>query len=126
MAGLFEAQVTNLGKYNEGVLAGEPLTFPASPQAVQVLLKEIGVDGIRYEEIFITCYDFGGQLPELQQCLGEYESLDELNHLACLLSELSPDDLEKFGAALNMGTHTSDLADVINLAENLDSFEFYI
>ena len=87
MAGLFEAHVTNLGKYNEGVLAGEPLTFPASPQAVQALLKDIGVDGIRYEEIFIASYDFGGILPELSEHLGEYESLDELNHLACLLSE---------------------------------------
>lgn len=125
MAGLFEAQVTNLGKYNEGVQAGEPLTFPTSPQAVQALLKEIGVDGIRYEEIFIACYDFGSGLPELQGCLGEYESLDELNHLACLLSELSPDDRTKFEAALNIGTHTADLADVINLAENLDCFEFY-
>ena len=54
MAALFEAHVTNLGKYNEGVLAGEPLSFPASPQAVQALLKDIGVDGIRYEEIFIA------------------------------------------------------------------------
>ncbi len=125
MAGLFEAHVTNLGKYNEGVLAGEPLTFPTSPQAVQALLKDIGVDGIRYEEIFIACYDFGGVLPELQGSLGEYESLDELNHLACLLSELSPDDLAKFSAALSMGTHTSNLADIINLAENLDCFEFY-
>ncbi len=125
MAGLFEAQVTNLGKYNEGVVAGEPLTFPTSPQAVQALLKEIGVDGIRYEEIFIACYDFGSGLPELQGCLGEYESLDELNHLACLLSALSPDDRTKFEAALNIGTHTADLADVINLAENLDCFEFY-
>ena len=60
MAGLFEAHVANLGKYNEGVLAGEPLLFPASPQAVQALLKEIGVDGIRYETIFIASYDFGG------------------------------------------------------------------
>ena len=41
MAALFEAHVTNLGKYNEGVLAGEPLSFPASPQAVQALLKDI-------------------------------------------------------------------------------------
>ena len=88
MAGLFEAHVTNLGKYNEGVLAGEPLSFPASPQAVQALLKDIGVDGIRYEEIFIASYDFGGILPELSEHLGEYESLDELNHLACLLSEI--------------------------------------
>ena len=125
MAGLFEAHVTNLGKYNEGVLAGEPLSFPASPQAVQALLKDIGVDGIRYEEIFIASYDFGGILPELSEHLGEYESLDELNHLACLLSEMAPDDFEKFGAALSMGTHTSSLADIINLAENLEYFEFY-
>ena len=125
MAGLFEAHVANLGKYNEGVLAGEPLSFPASPQAVQALLKEIGVDGIRYEEIFIANYDFGGNLPELSGCLGGYENLDELNHLACLLSEMSSDDLAKFEAALSMGTNTSYLADVINLAENLDCFEFY-
>ena len=125
MAGLFEAHVTNLGKYNEGVLAGEPLSFPASPQAVQALLKEIGVDGIRYEEIFIASYDFGGILPELSGSLGEYESLDELNHLACLLSELPQSEIEKFEAALHIGAHTSSVADIINLAENLDSFEFY-
>ena len=76
MAGLFEAHVANLGKYNEGVLAGEPLLFPASPQAVQALLKEIGVDGIRYETIFIASYDFGGILPELSGCLSGYENLD--------------------------------------------------
>ncbi|WP_347282385.1 antirestriction protein ArdA [uncultured Alistipes sp.] len=116
MAALFEAQITNLGKYTEGVLAEEPLSFPASPQAVQALLKEIGVDGIRYESFFITSYNFGGILPELSGCLGECESLDELNHLACLLSEMAPDDFEKFSAALSMGTHTSSLADVINLS----------
>lgn len=76
MAALFEAHVANLGKYNEGVLAGEPLSFPASPQAVQALLKEIGVDGIRYETIFIASYDFGGILPELSDCLSGYENLD--------------------------------------------------
>ena len=124
MAALFEAQVTNLGKYNEGVLAGEPLAFPTSPQAVQALLKDIGVDGIRYEEIFIASYDFGGILPELSEHLGEYENLDELNHLACLLSEMAPDDFEKFGAALSMGTHTSGLADIINLLYNLVSYDY--
>lgn len=125
MAALFEAHVANLGKYNEGVLAGEPLLFPASPQAVQALLKEIGVDGIRYETIFIASYDFGGILPELSGCLSGYENLDELNHLACLLSEMPSDDLAKFEAALSMGTNISYLADIINLAENLDCFEFY-
>ena len=50
MAALFEAYITNLGKYNEGELVGETLKFPTSPQAVEALLKNIGVDGIRYEE----------------------------------------------------------------------------
>ena len=46
MASLFEAYITNLGKYNEGELVGETLEFPTSPQEVQALLKHIGVDGI--------------------------------------------------------------------------------
>ena len=123
MAALFEAYITNLGKYNEGELVGETLKFPTTPQEVQTLLKNIGVDGIRYEEFFITSFE--GDVLGLYDYLTEYENLDELNHLACLLSELSPDDLAKFEAALSMGTHTSNLTDIINLAENLDCFEFY-
>ena len=57
MPSLFEAYVTNLGKYNEGELVGETLKFPATTEEVQALLKRIGVDGIRYEEIFITSFD---------------------------------------------------------------------
>ena len=81
-----EAYVTNLGKYSEGELASEPLKFPTTTEEVQALLKRIGVDNIQYEEIFIA--DYGGDLPELNACLGEYESIDELNLLACRLSEL--------------------------------------
>lgn len=123
MASLFEAYITNLGKYNEGELVGETLEFPTSPQEVQALLKHIGVDGIRYEEFFITSFD--GDVLGLYDYLGEYENLDELNHLACLLSELDQGELEKFEAVLHTGAHTSSVADIINLAQNLDCFEFY-
>ena len=99
---------------------GETLKFPTSPQAVEALLKNIGVDGIRYEEFFITSFD--GDVLGLYDYLGEYENLDELNHLACLLSELPQSEIEKFEAALHMGAHTSSVADIINLAENLDCF----
>ncbi len=119
-----EAYVTNLGKYNEGELASEPLKFPTTTEEVQALLKRIGVDNIQYEEIFIA--DYGGDLPELNACLGEYESIDELNHLACLLSELDKSDLEKFEAAVASGEHTSGVGDLINLVENLDCYDFYI
>jgi len=123
MPSLFEAYITNLGKYNEGELVGETLKFPTSPQAVQALLKNIGVDGIRYGEFFITSFD--GDVLGLYDYLDEYENLDELNHLACLLSELDQSEIEKFEAVLHTGAHTSSVADIINLTQNLDCFEFY-
>ena len=53
MGAILEAYVTNLGKYAEGQLVGETLKFPTTTEEVQALLKRIGVDGVRYEEIFI-------------------------------------------------------------------------
>ena len=124
MASLFEAYITNLGKYNEGELVGETLKFPTTTEEVQGLLKRIGVDGVRYEEFFITSFD--GDVLGLYDYLSEYENLDELNHLACLLSELDKSDLEKFEAAVASGEHTSGVGDLINLVENLDCYDFYI
>ncbi len=123
MAALFEAYITNLGKYNEGELVGETLKFPTTAQEVEALLKRIGVDGVRYQEIFITSFD--GDVLGLYDYLTEYENLDELNHLACLLSELDQSDLEKFEAVIDGGSHTSSVADLINLTQNLDCYEFY-
>lgn len=124
MAEILEAYVTNLGKYNEGRLASETLVFPTTPEAVQDLLKHIGVDGIRYEEIFIAGYE--SSIPGLSQCLGEYESLDELNYLAAMLSDLSKSDLETFAAVLDAGEYNGSVRDLINLVENLDCFDLYL
>ena len=120
---LFEAYITNLGKYNEGDLVGETLKFPTTTEEVQALLKRIGVDGVRYGEFFITGFD--SDVLGLYDYLTEYENLDELNHLACLLSELDQSDLEKFEAVIDCGSHTSSVADLINLTQNLDCYEFY-
>ena len=49
MATLFEAYVTNAGKYSEGQLVGETLKFPTTAQEVEALLKRIVVDGVRYQ-----------------------------------------------------------------------------
>jgi len=74
MATLFEAYVTNAGKYSEGQLLGETLKFPTTAQEVEALLKRIGVDGVRYQEIFITSFD--GDVLGLYDHLSEYENLD--------------------------------------------------
>ena len=123
MPSLFEAYVTNAGKYAEGHLVGDVLRFPTTTEEVQALLKRIGVDGVRYEEYFLTSFD--GDVLGLYDYLDEYANLDELNYLACLLSELSQSDIETFEAVINMGDHTSSVADLINLTQNLDCYEFF-
>ena len=99
MATLFEAYVTNAGKYSEGQLVGETLKFPTTAQEVEALetnrrgwrplseifyylfrwgcvglydylseyeiwtswwwalLKRSGVEGVRYQENFITSFE---------------------------------------------------------------------
>ena len=115
--------MTNLGKYNEGQLVYERVAFPTDTETVQAALKKIGIDGIRYEEIFIADYD--GDMLQLYEHLGEYESINELNHLACLLSELSQDELAVFEAVMDSGEYTGSVKDLINLSQNLDSYSFY-
>ena len=119
----FEAYVTNLGKYNEGRLVGESLKFPTTTEEVQALLKRIGIDGVRYEEIFITDYEVN--ISGLYDCLGEYESIDELNYLASLISEMDQSDREKFEAVIDSGEYSGSVKELINLTQNLDCFEFY-
>ena len=123
MSTVFEAYITNLGKYAEGQLVGQPLKFPATTEEVQSLLKNIGVDGVRYEEFFITAFD--GDVMGLYDYLTEYENLDELNHLAHLISELDSDEIETLEAVLNKGDHASSVADIINLVHNLDCYELH-
>ena len=41
--GIIEAFITNLGKYNEGALIGEWVSFPATPEEVKKALEKIGI-----------------------------------------------------------------------------------
>jgi len=102
---------------------GETLVLPTSAEEVQALLRRTGVDGVRYEEILIT--SFNGDMLGLYDHLSEYANLDELNHLACLLSELDQGRLETFEAVINKGDHTACVAGIINLVHNLDCYELY-
>jgi hypothetical protein len=80
------------------------------------------VDGILYKEFFIS--DYYTNLYRLQN-LGEYEGIDELNHLATLLSEMNEWELEVFEAAAKHGGHSGSVKDLINLTKNLDCYEYY-
>ena len=120
---MISAYITNLGKYNEGQLCGEYLKFPAEKEDVQALLARIGVDGVLYEEVFIT--DYETDIDGLCKYMGEYESVDELNYLAALIKDMDAWDIEKFEASIAHGEHTSSVKDLINLTQNLDCYHYY-
>lgn len=103
----FTARIANLGKYNAGIIADTELSFPATREQVQEALRSIGVDGLRYEEIIITEYSIG--IKGIAPLLGEYAHIDELNYLACRLERLSPEDVEKFIAAVCHGEYASEM-----------------
>lgn len=126
--GVFDAFITNLGKYNEGELVGEWVGFPVTPEEMQEVFKRIGIGqtdefGQPYEEWFIADYDC--PIPGLYDCLGEYASLDELNYLANKIEEMSVSEQECFEAAVELGEYTGSVQDLINLTENLDCYELY-
>jgi len=121
MSAIIEAYITNLGRYNEGHLDGEYLKLPATTEDVQALLKRIHVDGRQYEEIFIT--DYETNLAGMQN-LGEHESIDELNYLAHLISDMDDGELEKFEAAAVYGDNSGSVKGLINLAQNLDCYDY--
>lgn len=116
------AYITNLGKYNEYELVGKWHGFPTTKRQIQQTLKEIGVDGVRYEEFFITDYDCS--ISGIYRGLPEYASINELNYLASKLMELPDWDIEKYEAIAESGDYVGSVQDMINLTDNLDSFDF--
>lgn len=79
--------LTNLGKYNEGDLVGEWLNVPCTKEEFNESLKNIGVDGVRYEEYFLTDW-------ENISGIGEYSSYEEINAIA-ELNEITNTKIEE-------------------------------
>ena len=79
--------LTNLGKYNEGVLDYVWVSFPCDEKTFNNALKKIGVssepnkDGVVYEEWFFTDWESDYDWVSTDG-LGEYESLDDVNEFA--------------------------------------------
>ena len=120
---ILSGYLSNLGKYTEGRLAGEWVSFPTTAEHLKEVFDRIGIDGKNYGELHITEYQ--SSIAGLAGKLTELESLDELNYLSELLKMQFDDDREKFVAAMEYGDHTRDLQDIINLAQNLDCYWLY-
>ena len=110
--------LTNLGKYVEGYLMGEWVKLPVDKDKLQDVLDRIGIDGVQYEEYFIS--DYEALLGNLH--ISEYSSIQELNELAEQLEGLADPDYEKLAAVLECGSSMS-IAEILELIDDLDSFD---
>lgn len=111
--------VTNLGKYNEGALVGQWVNLPTTPEHMQQVFKDIGIDGKNYEETFLT--DVQTNILGLRDLVREHSNLNELNYLADKIQNLDQWDFQKYEAILC--DHVTDMQDAINLTESLDNFD---
>ena len=74
--------ITNLAKYNEGILKGEWVSLPMNEMKLQTKINNIlGSD----EEFFISDY-------EAPIIIGEYDNVSELNEFAEKLDEIQERD----------------------------------
>lgn len=116
-----KAAITNLGLYTEGELSYKWISLPISKEDLNKVLNEIGIDGKRYEEHFISDYEC--DISNVTKCLGEYENIRDLNVLSERLEEMSDWEFKQYEAALE-GFGASDIEDLINITHNLDCYDF--
>lgn len=108
---MIKGYITNLGKYNEGQLIGEWITFPIDDEELEAVYERIGLNDW-YEEIFFTDWDC-----EFDMGFGEYESIERINELAEALERA---DLDTVQAVIEATGYALDEA-----IEAADDAEFY-
>ena len=120
---ILSGYLSNFGAYAGGRPAGEWVTFPTTAGHMKEVFDRIGIDVQNREAWHFT--EFQSPIPHLAEKLGEHEHPDELNYLGKLLEMQFDDDREKFAAAIALGDHASSVAELINLAQNLDCYWIY-
>ncbi len=115
--------LTNLGKYNEGCLIGSFTNWPINEDDLQGVLKAIGIDGVKYEEYFIT--DVESDISGISKVIKEYTSIKTLNELAETLDSLGSNDTDKLMAILETESY-STIAELIDIIDNLDEWYLYV
>lgn len=105
-------------------MSGITVEFPTTKEAMREALKTIGVDGIRCRDVFLIEHD--SNLSGFCHCLNQSDSVDELNYLCHLLSDMTDTELATFQAVVEYGAHNGSAADLINLALNVGCYDFYM
>ena len=116
--------MTNQEKYQAGEVSGIRVIFPTTKEAMREALKAIDVDGIRCREVFLT--EPYSNLRGFSRCINLGDPVDEVNYLCHLLSDMTDTELATFQAVVEYGAHDQNTAALIDLALNIESYDFYM
>ena len=108
--------LTNLGKYNEGELVYKWLDLPFTEEELEETKKAIGIDGVIYEEYFIS--DWESDIEGLE--IGEYEDIEALNETIKAYENLSEWEAEIVTAAVECFGYS-----INEVIERIDDFHLY-
>ena len=119
---IVKGYITNLGRYNEGVLAYKLISFPIDEDELNEALKEIGckytdengvVHNEFYEEFFFSDWEC-----EIPFDFGEFLSISEINDIAERVEALSEHEQEALEVILE--EHTSNVDEALQIVEKGD------
>ena len=118
------AFITNLGKFNEGEIIGEWISFPIKQEEFQKVLDRIGINE-NYEEYFFSDYDTN--ISGISDALGEHANADELNYLAARLQQIDSYDYEKWYAIVEdeLDLPQDGVPGLINLTFNMERYDLF-
>ena len=117
---IIKGYITNLGKYNEGILAYKLISFPIDEDELNEALKEIEckytdengvVHNPLYEEYFFSDWDC-----EIPFGFGEHESIYDVNDIAERVENLM--DYEQDALKVILEEHTSDVDEALRIVED--------
>ena len=124
---IIKGYITNLGKYNEGVLAYKLISFPIDDEELNEALKEIGCSytdeegkehNPLYEEYFFSDWDC-----TLPFDFGEYESITEVNEIAERVEALETYEQDVLKVILE--EHTSNVDEALQIVEDCNYTTWY-
>ena len=118
-----DAYLTNLGKYTSGQEAGDWIRLPITQQDFQQVCRQVGLDGIHYEEYFFPEYET--DVPGLYDALPEFADISTLNYCAACIRKLDESSLYNLETVLSVSGYVSEPTDIITLTQNLSAFDFY-
>lgn len=101
------------------------MELPVNKEELTYIFNEIGLDlSSKPGEYIFETADFYLYGIDAKRLFKETENIDELNYLADILSNLDDNEYKVFAAAVEAGEHTSNIADIINLALNTEAYNF--